>query len=397
MNRVVITGLGVITPLGNSAAEVSASLSAAKVAIGRLSLDGVAGKIGGQVRDFDPIALFGEKQIPLLDRCAQFALAAARQAVEQSGLARSLGPRSAAILGAGVGGITTLDDNFRRVYGEGAKRVHPLTLPKMMISAAMSHITMAYGITGPSFTVASACASSNHAIGVATQMVRAGTVDVAVTGGTEAVLTNGTFKAWEALRVMSPSMCRPFSKNRNGMVLGEGAGIFVIENRERALARGATILAEIVGFGMSSDAADIVLPSVEGASAAIQNCLDDAGLKPQAVDYINAHGTGTVANDVCETRAIRRVFGDHAAKLAVSSTKSLYGHALGGAGAIELAATVIAMRDGFLPPTANYAEPDPECDLDYVPNAARQAEIGVALSNSFAFGGHNAVIAVKRA
>jgi len=260
----------------------------------------------------------------------------------------------------------------------------------------MSHITMEHGLTGPSFTVASACASSNHAIGVAYQMVRSGMVEAAVTGGTEAVFCFGTFKAWEALRVMAPDTCRPFSKGRSGMVLAEGAGIFVLENLERAQARGAEILGEIIGFGMSSDAADIVLPSVTGASAAIKACLDDAGLNPDDVDYINAHGTGTVANDATETKAIRAVFGAAADKLAVSSTKSLHGHGLGAAGAIELAATLMAMKNGFIPPTANYVAPDPECDLDYVPNTARDGKIQVAMSNSFAFGGHNAVLAIRR-
>ena len=402
MNRVVITGLGIISPLGNNAADVTAALRAARVAIGPLtvlSTEKLITKIGAEVHDFDPVALFSDRQLPLLDRCAQFALAASRQAVTQSGLnlRQDLGPRAAAIIGSGVGGMTTLDESFQRLYGEGAKRTHPFTIPKLMISAAMSHITMEHGITGPSFTVASACASANHAIGVAFQMVRAGAVEVAVTGGTEAVFTFGTIKGWEALRVMSSDTCRPFSKNRTGMVLGEGAAIFVLENRDRALARGATILGEIAGFGMSSDAADIVLPSAEGASAAMKGCLDDAGLKPEDVTYINAHGTGTMANDATETKAIRTVFGGHADKLAVSSTKSMHGHVLGGAGAIELAATVLAMQAGFIPPTANYAVPDPQCDLDYVPNQARVAPIDVALSNSFAFGGHNAVLAVKRA
>jgi nodulation protein E len=307
-----------------------------------------------------------------------------------------IGHRAAAIIGTGVGGLTTLDESFHRLYAQGVKRTHPFTIPKLMISAAMSHITMEHGITGPSFTVASACASANHAIGVAYHMVRAGSVDVAVTGGTESVFTFGTIKAWEALRVMAPDMCRPFSRNRLGMVLGEGAAIFVLENRERAEARGAEILGEIAGFGMSSDAADIVLPSVIGAAAAMQACLTDGGLRPEDVDYINAHGTGTVANDATETKAIHAVFGDHARKLAVSSTKSMHGHALGAAGALELAATLIGMREGFIPPTLNYTEADPECDLDYVPNQARTARVNVAMSNSFAFGGHNAVLAVRR-
>jgi nodulation protein E len=401
MNRVVITGLGIVSPLGNTPAAVDQALRGGKVAIGPLTqvaTDALIVKIGAEVKAFDPTALFGDKQLPLLDRCSQFALAAARQAVDGSGLElRPLGAKAATIIGAGVGGITTLDECFHRVYAEGAKRLHPFTVPKLMISAPMSHISMEFGITGPSFTVASACASANHAIGVAYQMVKGGAITAAVTGGTEAVLTFGTLKGWEALRVMSPEMCRPFSKNRSGMVLGEGAAIFVIENRDHAMARGAPILAEIAGFGMSSDASDIVLPKAEGAAAAMTACLEETGLKPEAVEYINAHGTGTPANDPTETKAIRSVFGAHADKLAVSSTKSMHGHALGAAGALELAATVIAMRGGFIPPTANFTEPDPACDLDYVPNTARETPFEVALSNSFAFGGHNAVLAVKRA
>jgi nodulation protein E len=401
MNRVVITGLGIISPLGKNVADVTAWLRSGRTAIGPITViptDGLLTKIGAEVRDFDPGAHFTDKQLPLLDRCAQFALVAARQAVAQSGLGfrDGLGRRTATIIGAGVGGMNTLDDSFRRVYGEGAKRVHPFTVPKLMISAAMSHITMEHGITGPSFTVASACASANHAMGVAFHMVRAGSVDVAITGGTEAVLTFGTIKAWEALRVMAPEMCRPFSRNRTGMVLGEGAAILVLENRARAEARGAEILAEIVGFGMSSDAADIVLPSAAGAASAMRACLADAGLAGEDVGYINAHGTGTAANDTTETKAIHMVFGDHARKLAVSSTKAMHGHSLGASGAVELAATVMALREGFIPPTANFTEADPDCDLDYVPNEARAARIEVAMSNSFAFGGHNAVLAIRR-
>jgi nodulation protein E len=401
MNRVVITGLGIISPLGNDAASMAAALRAGQTAIGPLTVtrtEGLAVKIAAEVNNFDPAALFDDKKLPLLDRCSQFALVAAREAMAQSGLdLRGLGARAATILGVGVGGINTLDECFHRVYAEGAKRLHPFTVPKLMISAPMSHISMEYGITGPSFTVASACASANHAIGVAYQMVKSGVVTAAVTGGTEAPLTFGTLKGWEALRVMSPDTCRPFSKSRSGMVLGEGAGIFVIENRDHALARGATVVAEIAGFGMSSDASDIVLPKVEGAAAAMTACLADAGIAPEAVEYINAHGTGTPANDPTETKAIHAVFGAHAEKLAVSSTKAMHGHALGAAGALELAATVIAMNAGFIPPTANFTEADPACDLDYVPNEAREKPFAVALSNSFAFGGHNAVVAVKRA
>jgi len=401
MNRVVITGMGIVSPLGNSADAMRESLAKGESGIGPIQSvphDGLIIKIGAEVKNYDPAAHFSDKQLGLMDRCAQLAVMASRQAVAQSGLnfRDGLGAKTATIIGAGVGGMQTLDESFHRIYAEGARRAHPLTVPKLMISAPMSHITMEHGLTGPSFTVASACASSNHAIGVAYQMVRSGMVEAAVTGGTEAVFCFGSFKAWEALRVMAPDTCRPFSKGRAGMVLAEGAGIFVLENLERAQARGAEILGEIIGFGMSSDAADIVLPSVTGAAAAIQACLDDAGLNPEDVDYINAHGTGTYANDATETKAIHTVFDEAAKKIPVSSTKSMHGHALGGAGALELAATLVAMQGGFIPPTANYLEADPACDLDYVPNTAREGTIKVAISNSFAFGGHNAVLAIRR-
>src|SRR5215469_13615372 len=401
MNRVVVTGLGVCAAPGKTAEAFAASVKTGQSAIGPITIiptDQLNTKNGAQVSDFDPAAYFESGKLALYDRCTQFGLVAAREAIAQSGLVfrAALGARSAAIIGSGVGGQATQDENYHRLYSEGAKRLHPFTIPKLMVNAPCSHITMEHGITGPSFVVASACSSANHAIGVAFQMVRAGMVDAAVTGGTESVFTFGTIKGWEALRVMAPDTCRPFSLNRKGMVLGEGAAILVIESREHALARGADILAEIIGFGSTSDAGDIVLPALEGASGAIATCLADAKLAPEQVDYVNAHGTGTAANAITETKALHKVFGEHAKKLAVSSTKSMHGHTLGAAGAIELAATICGMRGGFVPPTANYAERDPQCDLDYVPNEARERRIDVAISNSFAFGGHNAVVAVKR-
>jgi len=401
MNRVVITGLGILSPLGHSAADLAMALKAGRSAIAPITgvyNPDLGAKVGAQVTDFDPLAHFPENKLSLLDRCSQFAVVAARGAVKQSGLEfrNGLGLRAACVIGTGVGGMTTLDDTFFSVYGKGAKRVHPFTIPKMMINAPGAHITMEHGIQGPSFTVASACASANHAMGVSFHMLRAGTVSAVVTGGAECVFSYGTLKGWEALRVMAPDTCRPFSRDRKGMVLGEGAAMFVLEERSAAMARGAEILAELIGFGMTSDASDIVLPSADGAARAIAGCLEDARLRPDAVHYVNAHGTGTTANDATETKALHSVFGPHARKLMVSSTKSMHGHALGGAGAIELAATIVALREGFIPPTANYVEPDPLCDLDYVPNEARQAQAEVAISNSFAFGGHNAVIAVRR-
>jgi nodulation protein E len=401
MNRVVITGLGVVSPLGHTASDLATALKAGRSAIAPISLiknPDLGAKVGAEVTGFNPLDHFPENKLSLLDRCSQFAIVAARDAIKQSGIdfRGGLGLRAACIIGTGVGGMTTLDDTFANVYGKGAKRVHPFTIPKMMINAPGAHITMDHGIQGPSFTVASACASANHAMGIAFHMMRSGTVSAAVTGGAECVFTYGTMKGWEALRVMAPDTCRPFSRDRKGMVIGEGAAMFVLEERGAAQARGAEILGEIIGFGMSSDASDIVLPSAEGAARAIAGCLEDARLRPDAVQYVNAHGTGTAANDATETKALHNVFGAHARKLMVSSTKSMHGHALGGAGAIELAATLVALRGGFIPPTANYTEPDPQCDLDYVPNEARDVAADVAISNSFAFGGHNAVIAVRR-
>jgi nodulation protein E len=403
VNRVVVTGLGVCAAPGKNAADFALGLTADKSAIGPLvniRTEGLTTLIAAQVRDFDPAAYFQSNLLGLLDRCSQFALVAAREAIAQSGLnfrEGGLGARTAAILGSGAGGQTTQDENYFRVYAEHAKRLHPFTIPRLMINAPCSHISMENGITGTSFVIASACSSANHAIGTAFQMVRAGMVDAAVTGGTEAVLTFGTIRGWEALRVMAPDTCRPFSVDRKGMVLGEGAAVMVLERYDNAMKRGAEILAEIVGFGATSDAGDIVMPAVEGAAGAIAACLNDAGLNPSDVDYINAHGTGTAANDVTETKAIHVVFGDHAKKLAVSSTKSIHGHTLGAAGAVELAATIQAMRGGFIPPTLNFTKADPQCDLDYVPNETRAKRIDVAISNSFAFGGHNAVVAVRRA
>jgi nodulation protein E len=292
--------------------------------------------------------------------------------------------------------MTTLDDTYRRVYRDNKKRVYPLSIPRLMVNAPASQISMHCGLRGPAFVVASACASATHAIGVAFHMVRSGAVECAVTGGSEACITFGTMRGWEAMRVMAPEVCRPFSIGREGMLIGEGAAVLVLEPLERAKARGADILAEIVGFGMSADAGDLTAPDVDGMSRAMQWALEDAGLSPQDVQYVNAHGTGTAANDETETRALHKVFGHHARSLAVSSTKSMVGHALGAAGALEMVATVMAVRDGVAPPTIAYLGPDPACDLDYVPNVARKMDIEVALSNSFAFGGLNAVLVAKK-
>jgi nodulation protein E len=291
--------------------------------------------------------------------------------------------------------LQTSDDSYRAVYADGKSRVHPLTVPRLMANAGASHVSMAHGIRGPVFTVSTACASSNHAMGLAFQMIRAGAMRAVLTGGSEAMLCFGGIKAWEGLRVMSSRACRPFSRTRDGMVQGEGAAVFVFEDREAALARGAEILAEVVGFAMTSDATDLVAPSVDGAARAMSGALADAGLAPGAVDYINAHGTGTAANDRTETAAIQQVFG--AQTPPVSSTKAMHGHLIGGTGAVELLACLMALREGVIAPTVGYEEADPECALDVVPNVARQAEVTVAMSNAFAFGGLNAVLVLRRA
>jgi nodulation protein E len=355
-------------------------------------------KVVAEVKAFDPLKHFPERQLSTLDRVSQFAVVAAREAIAQAGITfdMPLSVRTATIVGTGAGGLTTQDDSFRRIYLEKRTRVFPLTIPKLMVNAPASQISMACGLRGPAFVVASACASATHAIGVAFHMVRAGSVDCAVAGGAEASITFGTMRGWEAMRVMSPDMCRPFSKDRMGLIVGEGAAIVVLEPLERARARGAEILGEIVGFGMSADAADLTAPDQGGMVRAIQGALTDAKLAPQDIQYVNAHGTGTAANDEAETRALHEAFGPCAPKLAISSTKSMVGHALGAAGALELVATVLAMREGIVPPTIGYLGLDPACDLDYVPNTARKMPIDAAVSNSFAFGGLNAVLAVKK-
>ena len=402
MNRVVITGLGVFSAAGKSNNEFWQKVRDGDSVIGPLTIiptEDLHVTIGAEIRDFEPKDHFASKQLALLDRFSQLALMASRQAVEDAGVdfEGELGDRTACLIGSGVGGQQTLDESYYRIYAQGRKGVHPFTIPRLMLNAACSHVAMEHGIRGPSYAVASACSSSTHAIGQAFHMVRSGMVDTAVTGGTEACIALGTMKGWEAIRVMAIDTCRPFSKGRTGMVLGEGAAVVVLESLEKAQARGANIYAEMVGFGMSSDAMDITLPDARGAARAMTMALQDGQLNAEDIDYVNAHGTGTAANDVTETRALRMALGSDAAEQAyVTSTKSVFGHALGGAGALELAATMLAIRDKVVPPTANFTEPDPECDLEYVPNEPREREIGAALSNSFAFGGLNAVLAVKR-
>lgn len=350
---------------------------------------------GAEVSGYDPLRYFDEKQIGITDRFAQYAVIAAREAVQQSGIVFTNPARTAIVTGSCVGGQGAMDDGFVDMYKKGLPRVNPMMIPRVMANSGASQISMGFGITGPTYTVSTACSSSNHAIGQAYQMVRYGMADSAITGGSEAVFSFGFLKAWEAMRVVSPDTCRPFSKDRRGLVLGEGGAMLVLETLEAARARGAEILGEIVGFGMSSDAHHITQPSPDGAALAMTSALKEGGVAPESVGYINAHGTGTIANDVSETAAIRKAFGAHAGRLLVSSTKSMHGHALGAAGALEAVATLLALRNGIIPPTANFTEADPLCDLDIVPNTARAAAVEFAISNSFAFGGLNAVLVFR--
>jgi nodulation protein E len=402
VRRVVITGAGTINPLGHDVPATLAAMQAGTCAIGPLDIrdvDRLQIQIGAQVRGYDEVEHFSRQDLTLYDRFTQFALLSAAQAMEQAGLVFSgdLGDRAGVILGTSGGGLNTQDDNYRAVYAEGKIRVHPFIVPRLMANAAASHVSIRHNLRGPVLTVSTACASSNHAMGQALGVIRGGMADVMLTGGTEAMLCFGGIKAWEGLRVMSRDGCRPFSADRNGMVQGEGGAVFVFEEREHAIARGADILCEVAGFAMSSDAADIVTPAAEGAARAMRGALADGGIALADVGYINAHGTGTAVNDRTETQAIRSVFGTVADDLCVSSTKAMHGHLIGGTGAVELLACIMAVRDGVIAPTIGLAQPDPVCDLDYVANTARRADVSVAMSNAFAFGGLNAVLALRRA
>jgi len=399
--RVAVTGIGAISAFGPTYADLRAGLAAGRSAIRPLTL--VAPGVlrfpnAAEVPDYDPLRYFEEKEAQMLDRFAQFAAVAAREAVSASGIEFSpeLGERTAIVLGCSGGGKSTEDDGFHHLYALKEPRVSPLTIARAMSNAGASRVSFEYGITGPVFTISTACSSANHAIGQAFRMVRSGEVEVAIAGGSEAPLSMGFLKAWEAMRVVSPDTCRPFSLDRRGLILGEGAAVLILEPVERARARGAKIIGEIAGFGMSSDAHHITQPSAVGAARAIRAALSDAQLAQEAIGYVNAHGTGTLSNDATETEAIRSVFGAHAQKLLVSSTKSMHGHALGAAGALEAAATLGALQCGLIPPTANFTAADPACDLDVVPNTPRPAQVEFALSNSFAFGGLNAVLVIRK-
>jgi nodulation protein E len=398
--RVVVTGAGVICAAGSTAEETWDAMRAGRTAIRELDAEWAReGKchVAAAARNFNPLKHFEPREAALMDRFAQFALAACAEALRNSGLAFSdeLKARTAVVMGSSGGGQGSIDEGFVELYGKRSGRVHPLTIPKTMTNAGTSHITMKYGLTGPSWAVSTACASSTHAIGQAFWMVRDGVADAALAGGSEAPLNPGFWRAWEAMRVMAQDTCRPFSVDRKGMVLGEGGAVLVLETLERALERGAPILAEVCGFGMSADAHHLTQPSPAGAAAAIQMAMNDAGLKPEEIDYVNAHGTGTQANDVAEAKALFLALGEPGRRVPVSSTKSVHGHALGAAGALEAFATVMALHDGVIPPTANLTALDPECDVNLIAGSAVEGRLRAAISNSFAFGGLNAVLAFK--
>ncbi len=398
--RVVVTGAGVVSALGHNRQDFWHALCEGRSGIAPLqSVERglLRFENGAEVRSWDPLHYFDEKDAGLLDRFAQFGVVAARDAVADANIewTAELREETAIVTGSCVGGQGTEDEGFVNLYRKNIPRVNPLTIPRTMENAAASRISLEMGIVGPTYTVSTACSSANHAIGQAFWMVRSGAARMAITGGSEAVFSLGFLKAWEAMRVVSPDTCRPFSKDRRGLILGEGGAMLLLEWLESAQARGAQIYGEMVGFGMSSDAFHITQPSPDGAARAMRSALTDGGLKPEDIGYINAHGTATQANDATETAAIRKVFGSHAERLAISSTKSMHGHTLGAAGAIEGVATLLALRHGVLPPTANYNEPDPACDLDVIPNKSRAAQVEYALSNSFAFGGLNAVLAFR--
>lgn len=402
--RVVITGMGAVSAAGVGAPTLWDAMRAGRSGIARLrhpDADRLRVRIAAQIPEsFDAAAHFSEEQLALMDRVSLIAVLSASEAVAQSGIDFSepgVADRAMVVVGSGVGGELTRDEQTRRLYAENNTRVHPFTIVRQMINAPASQISMRYGLHGASYAVSSACASSNHALLQAVQAIRDGQTEVAISGGTEACLSYSGLRAWEAMRILASDTCRPFSAHRTGLVLGEGAAMFVLESLEHARARGAAILCEIAGGGMSADGADIVQPHTDGQVLAIRRALEDAGLAPAAIDYVNAHGTGTRANDVTETRTLHAVFGAHAQDLAISSTKAIHGHALGATGALELVAVVGALQNAVVPPTINLDAPDPDCDLDYVSEGARPMPVHAALSNSFAFGGLNAVLALTSA
>jgi 3-oxoacyl-[acyl-carrier-protein] synthase II len=407
--RVVVTGLGVISPVGSGAGEFFENLMAGRSGIRRVEspfADKLSIRIAGTVPGFDPAAHFTKMQLSGIERFSQMALVAARQAMQDAALqiGEADQPRAGVCMGTGVGGASTLEDGYIEIFQRETPRVRPLTVLLGMNNAAASHISLEYRLQGPNITYSTACSSSAIAIGEAARQIRHGYADVMLAGGAEALLTQGVMRAWEALRTLAledpkdpGASCKPFSRQRNGLVLGEGAGVLVLEEAERAQARGAKIYAELAGYACASDASHISKPDAAGQARAMRAALADAGIQPAAIGYINAHGTATLVGDVEETRAIKQVFGEHARKLAVSSTKSMHGHLMGATGAVEFMAALLALQHNALPPTINLSDPDPECDLDYVPNVGRRnVALNAVMSNSFAFGGSNAVLIARR-
>jgi nodulation protein E len=407
VRRVVVTGLGVFAATGKDPEAFFTNLILGRSGVRRITQfdpSALSVQIAAEIPDYLPTDYFPNKRLDLIDRFTEFGLIAARQAMETSGLEvrEENRPRFGVMMGSGMGGAQTYEVGYCSLFAKGATRVHPFTIPKSMHNAATSQICMEFGAQGPSLATSTACSSAGHAIGTAFQHIKFNLTDVMLAGGSESPITFGIMRFWESVRVMATGngdasrACRPFSGDREGLVLGEGAAVLVLEELEHARQRGATIYAELAGYGLSSDAGHITQPTIDGPARAIQMALNEAGLNPEDVDYINAHGTGTRLNDTTETQVIKHAFGAHAHKLAVSSTKSMHGHAMGATAALEAAATVLALQKGVIPPTANYTVPDPECDLDYVPNQAREVSIRAALSNSFAFGGLNAVLLFRR-
>ena len=407
MRRVAITGLGVVAATGRDVGSFFDNLVHAHSGVRRITQfdpSSLSVQIAAEVPDYRSTDYFPQKQLDFIDRFCEFGLVAAREAMQSSGLQipEEEGTRFGVAMGSGIGGANTLESGFYNLYAKQATRLHPFTIPKMMHNAAASQISMEFGAKGPSLATSTACSSAGHAMGEAFHFIKFGLADLMLAGGSDAPITYGMIRSWESVRVLAvgngdPSRaCRPFSADREGLVMGEGAGVLLLEEMGHARRRGAKIYGELAGYGITSDASHITQPSVEGPVRAIQMALEEAGVKPEEVDYVNAHGTGTRLNDVTETQVVKAAFKEHARRVAISSTKSMHGHAMGATGAIELVASVMALERGIIPPTANYTKPDPECDLDYVPNQAREASVRVAVSNSFAFGGLNAVLVVRK-
>jgi 3-oxoacyl-[acyl-carrier-protein] synthase II len=408
MRRVVVTGMDAITPIGIGLEAYWSALLAGKSGVElvqKFDCSAIATRIAAEVKGFDPYAVLDRKEVKRMDRFTQFSVTCAKMALDHSGLeiTDDLSPRVGTLIGSGIGGLATLEEEARTYFEKGMGRISPFFVPMMIANMGTGTVARLLKAKGPSETVVTACATSTNAIGDAFKIIQRNDADVMIAGGSEAAITPLGMGGFSNMRAMSKrnddphGASRPFDRDRDGFVLGEGAGILILEEREFAIGRGATIYAEVVGYGMSNDAYDMVAPDGIGARAAMINALKDAGMAPEEIDHINPHATSTPAGDSAETKAIKAVFGPHAYKMPISATKSMTGHLLGGAGAIEAIAVACALANGIVPPTINLDNPDEECDLDYVPNTARRVPIGTAMSNSFGFGGHNATIILARA